>query len=301
MMLAGHALPSCPDALPDSLLCASSGDIQQQQHPAGENSIVHDSRGPFAAASMQQQTMHALKHSSDGPAGPAAGNGPQLMPSADFALFAQLHLHNPAPASRQLQQQHSATPQHPIIESFPSFSKHHSNGLQNEVLQQAADEAAAAFEAAAVKADSQDSPETTGTLVGAGSAATAAAAAAAVHAPRPVSSEASPASSSSDAALLLSSSGSPLMQLQQQPQQQHSHQQHSARKVSLLSQQIACARSRAPAADVAYGAAGSERGVGSTHHHASEFWQYIQVRRISGQFILFSQMFVGSRPRGSLL
>jgi hypothetical protein len=101
------------------------------------------------------------------------------------------------------------------------------------------------------------------------------------------SSEASPASSS-DAALLLSSSGSPLLQQQQQQQgqqQQGQQQQHQQpRKVSLLSQQIACARSRGlgfraqqgPAGS-SHEAAGYERGAGSTHHHASEFWRYMQV------------------------
>jgi hypothetical protein len=207
------------------------------------------------------------------------------MPSADFALFAQLHLHNPAPASRQLQQQHSATPQHPVIESFPSFSKHQSTSLQQELLQQVADEAAAAFEAAAA-AEGQspaDLPRPFLYQPNDGASAGAAAASASVQVQPPASSEASPASSS-DAALLLSNSGSPLQQQgqqqqgqQQQGQQQQQQQQH-ARKVSLLSQQIACARSRGSAADVSNEAGGCERGVGSTHHHASEFWRYMQVR-----------------------
>jgi hypothetical protein len=282
LLLAGGALARSACAVPDSLLHASNDCTQQLQHAAGTGNHGNQSNGPFAAAATQQQTIDVLQISGNGPAGP--GNGPQLMPSADFALFAQLHLHNPAPASRQLQQQHSATPQHPIIESFPSFNTQHSAGLQHEVLQQAADEAAAACEAAA-DADAQGSPADLTGLDGTTAAAAAAAGVTGVSVQRPVSSEVSPASSS-DAALLLSSSGSPLQQLQQQAHQQHSQQQQSARKVSLLSQQIACARSRSSsaAADVSYGAAGSERGVGSTHHHASEFWRYMQVRRSSRMF-----------------
>jgi hypothetical protein len=275
LLLAGFAVASSAGAVPDSLLHTGNGSIKQAQQSSDVASSGHASKGPFATAAVQQQATAALQHSGNGHAG--AGAGPQLMPSADFALFAQLHLHNPAPASRQLQQQHSATLQHPVIESFPSFSKRHSSGLQQELLQQAADEAAAAFEAAA---EGQTPSETTSSMLqhAADRAPAGAAAGSACLQVQPAaSSEASPASSS-DAALLLSSSGSPLQQQGWQHQQQQGQQQHQhARKVSLLSQQIACARSRGSAGDAQYEAAGYERGVGSTHHHASEFWCYMQV------------------------
>jgi hypothetical protein len=281
--LAGYAVASSPGAVPDSLLYAGNGSTKHAQESFDVASNEQASKGPFATAAMQQQTTAGLQHNGDGRAGAGAAD-PQLMPSADFALFAQLHLHNPAPASRQLQQQHSATPQHPVIESFPSFSKHHSSGLQQELLQQAADEAAAAFEAAAaVAAEGQSPRDTPGPVLQHDDADHAPAGAAAGSAPVQVqpaacSSEASPASSS-DAALLLSSSGSPLQQQGQQPQQQLQQQQgqQQARKVSLLSQQIACARSRCSPAGSSHEASGYERGVGSTHHHASEFWRYMQV------------------------
>lgn len=164
--------------------------------------------------------------------------------SAEFALYAQMHLHNPQFHQQQWERS-ECSPPHPVIESFPSFRTPR------------ASETSTGFE---VRSDltteqQQQGPALTG--------------AAAVESGIQLA-------KSPDDQQPSSSSHSGLSSPTQQQQEHSAAAAEAARRrsVSLLSQQIATARSASAAA------AAVECDAGASGRHRSEFWRYLQVKTI---------------------
>lgn len=176
--------------------------------------------------------------------------------SADFALYAQMHLHNPQ-FHQQQWERNDISPPHPVIESFPSFR----TPRATEELTSEADESAEASPDSSVQhQQGQRAQANAPTLLQAPEASNSSNA----QHTSPKGNNNAPSLSSSH-----SSMASPTRQ-----QQLASLTATPRRSVSLLSQQLATARSAAAVAAAEYEA-------GTSGRHRSEFWQYLQVRDYS--------------------